>query len=668
VVLLGIALLLYLPLLGRRDIVTGHEARVAQTAREMARTWPWQNAEADRLHVARVVLTDIGSGVLRLYPATDGSMVWVNPWLVPVLQGLIRLQKPPLPYWCAAVPLKLFSAGNMGQGWVRLVPALLGALGVLLIYDLARLTIGRVGAKAAGLVWISSYLPFEEYRLAMPDPYLAFFTLVCVWAWVAASKKGWVHPTRWRSGGVAAWRGEGPVRTQLPHDSTTPLRGPLAVLLLFYLSLALGVLAKGPLIFMHVGIALGAYQACYRKRPAGRGWQHLLGIALFAAVATPWGIYIYRQVPDAAAVWRYESVGELSNNRENVRPWWFYAPAVVQISLPWAAAWLAGLVLPFWRRRNGHLDRREFFPIIWLGATILFFSLVNQKKNPYLLPVLPAQVLLIARALVALQGHARLTWARGRSSKRNARARETNSEKVPGETTAAPRDEAGYFLGAQAVIGAACSVVLVVLACRENPGAPRAAVVPAMGVAIAAGMLPLWFLLHRPRQWLTAQSIGYAILVLLTFEGVMTPRDNRRSARPVCKVAATLLNRPGTTVLLDVLAEEAAVYLPLGVDYGPGHRVLVIFDDQENVNLRKKAGRFAAYVPGDVPPGDGPVDPTYFRRWDTWLGGGHVTEARRVPVPGQGGDVRWKLFELTVDRKRFAGAKNLLSGRADNVR
>ena len=653
--LLGFALLLYLPLLGRRDIVTGHEARVAQTAREMARTWPWQNAEADRMHVDRVVLTDIGSGVLRLYPATDGSTISVNPWLVPVLQGLIRLQKPPLPYWCAAVPLKLFSGGNMGQGWARLVPALMGACAVLFIYGLGRLTIGRAGAWAAGLVWVSSYLPFEEYRLAMPDPYLAFFTLVCVWAWVAA----------------VALRTGGPEL----HLRT------FAVLVLFYLALALGVLAKGPLVFLHAGIALGAYHACYRRRPPGRLWQHLLGIVLFVAVAAPWVVYVYRQVPDAAAVWRYESIGELSSNRENVRPWWFYFPAALQISLPWAPVWLAGLVLPFVRRRNGRPDRRAFFPLVWYCTTVIFFSLVNQKKNPYLLPVLPAQVLLTARALVALLGHARLTWARGGKGRSRQgphpgplpEYREREQEGSPprdtshvieddpgeGKPPAARRDEAGYLLGAQAVIGAASAVALTVLLSRENPRAPLAGVVLVGFVGLTAGMLPLWLLLRRPRRWLTAQAIAYAVLVLLAFEGVQTPRDNRRSARPVCEAAVPLLRTPGTTVLGDVLAEEAAVYLPLGTDYGPGHHVLVIFDDQENVALRKKAGKFAAYVPGDVPPGDGPVDETYLRKWDTWTGGGRVTAARRVPVSGQAGDVRWKLFELTVDRKTFAGANNL---------
>ena len=109
-----------------------------------------------------------------------------------------------------------------------------------------------------------------------------------------------------------------------------------------------------------------------------------------------------------------------------------------------------------------------------------------------------------------------------------------------------------------------------------------------------------------------------------------------------------------------MLADEAAVYLPLDVADGTGgsfgHRLLLIFDDEKWANLRRKGGKAAALVRGPVPTGDGEVDERYLREWDDWIGGGKVVEARRVPVAGAPGDARWKLFELTVDRKVFATA------------
>ena len=52
--LFALALALSLPGLGAQDIVTSHEARVAQTARQMAQTWPW---DGRTLEVATLELT-----------------------------------------------------------------------------------------------------------------------------------------------------------------------------------------------------------------------------------------------------------------------------------------------------------------------------------------------------------------------------------------------------------------------------------------------------------------------------------------------------------------------------------------------------------------------------------------------------------------------------------
>src|SRR4030095_15373154 len=105
-------------------------------------------------------------------------------------------------------------------------------------------------------------------------------SLVCVWAWVAAP-----GTRRGRRGGTG-W------------------------LLLFYLSLALRLLAKGPVVLIHVVIAIVAYHVCYRRR-APRAWVgHLLGAALMLAIALPWPLAVLRAVPNAVQLWRYESGGE----------------------------------------------------------------------------------------------------------------------------------------------------------------------------------------------------------------------------------------------------------------------------------------------------------------------------------------------------------------------
>src|SRR3954465_9774393 len=119
--LLALALLLFLPMVGTRDVVTSHEARVVQTARQMAAAgWPW---EGRRGAVPVVGWRDV-EGRKELVRLPQKGTRDVNPWLVPVFNGSVRLQKPPLPYWCAAV---LFKVIGFGEGAARLPGAVMGA-------------------------------------------------------------------------------------------------------------------------------------------------------------------------------------------------------------------------------------------------------------------------------------------------------------------------------------------------------------------------------------------------------------------------------------------------------------------------------------------------------------------------------------------------------------
>src|SRR2546422_8690312 len=114
----------------------------------------------------------------------------------------------------------------------------------------------------------------------MADPYLAFFTLACVWAWVRASG----------SRRSAGW------------------------LVLFYLALALGLLAKGPVVLVHVGLAAAAYQVCYRRRAPLHPLGHTIGVLLLLAIALPWPLAVWRAGPAPPGLAGSESVGGRGGN------------------------------------------------------------------------------------------------------------------------------------------------------------------------------------------------------------------------------------------------------------------------------------------------------------------------------------------------------------------
>jgi len=564
-----LAALVFLSFLGRRDITTSHEARVAQTARQMAASgWPWS---AQPISVPIVGLRDTQSG-RRLAPLpAEGSML-VNPWLVPVINGHIRLQKPPLPYWCVATMFRLI---GIDEEWVRFPATILGVFGALLIYDLARKVFGARAAAPAALVWITTQFLVEQFRIATADPYLAFFTLLSVWAFAT-------------------------------HR-----------LVIVYAAIALGMLSKGPVIFVTAIPAIVAYRLLVRprawslKRPR-RHAAHLLGMALFFLVAMPWYAYIYLKIPHALELWRYESIGELSDNVEKARPWWLYALSALRIPLPWTPMWIAGVLLALAHGKRGLRSprgRKRLVPILWLASNLLFFSLANVKKDAYLLPVISAMALTSADAISVILALAR---------------RRKRFVEIP-----------AVLATAQAAIGVGVASVVLVLLWRTR-GAPDGSTGVVAG---AAALLVSLYALRpifraSPAQWIAVQSAAYAMSLIAMMGIQRAIAENERSPKEFGAHLSALLCDTQLPVDLDSLPEEVSFYLPLNLGGGDvdANRVVVVIDDNRR----------------NLETGRNKPDAAFFA---SRVDNANILDIRRIPLKDDGGG-RWKAYELVIDRSR----------------
>lgn len=462
--------------LGRGRIVTPHEARVADTALTMAQSgMPWSAA-----------------------PVKFQSRQ-VNPWLIPVFQGSIRLKKPPLPYWCTAAAFMVLGAG---PGSARLPTALLGIGAAALVYCLARDLAGRRTAFWAALAWVSTFFIADEFRKTMADPYLAFFSLGALAAWVRLSQRAADHRR---------------------HVWTA----------IFYGAIAFGLLAKGPVLLLHLVIPIALHGLLYRRWPRLGLSAHALGMATVLLIALPWPVYVLRHIPDALEIWRFESVGEFSDNVRNARPWWFYIPSLFQLSLPWTPVWVLAIYLSLRRKR-----RELAFAAGWCAAIVLIFSFVHMKKNAYLLPLMPAQCLLVGRALALLCAGARLK---------------------------APRQWSKWILDAQVLlgIGFALGIAAMVIVGPVETGRRRTASAPsrpsiaqvkeriagpagaAAGVCVVAGLLPmLRAVSRRMERRILVQAAVYSILIVFTLVFIEAEKANRRE--PSMSFAAGTINRSPT--------------------------------------------------------------------------------------------------------------------------
>jgi 4-amino-4-deoxy-L-arabinose transferase-like glycosyltransferase len=376
-------------------------------------------------------------------------------------------------------------------------------------------------------------------------------------------------------------------------------------------------------------------------------WSHVVGVLLFVALAAPWPWYVVRHVPHAIELWQYESIGELGENQEKARSWWLYAATSFQLALPWTPLWIAGMALAVtrsrWRKRKispshaiprargtvpgiGYAEpslsapAREWlhrhnrgksraFALAWLVFTVGFFSLAHVKKNAYLLPVMPAFVLLAADAAALL-----VAWGR-----------RTRFADLPGVAATV-----------QAAIGlGAAGVVLSLLYRLHDPRADRVAGMVTAGIALVVAALALREIFaKRPRRWFAVQTLAYALVLfaLIGFDRVAV--DNARSPKYFARAVAQLLSEPGMPPLLvRQLPEEVSAYLPLNLpDGSDADRVLMVIDDNrlEIPRGKKRPEDFIAPL----------------------IEGGHPTAITRIPVNASDGAGRWQLYEVLIDRTR----------------
>ena len=291
-------------------------------------------------------------------------------------QDDVRYKKPVGIYWLQSVAIETASALGLPRAqlriWLYRMPSLFGAIGaVLLTYWAALAFVTRRGAVLAALIMASSVLLGVEARLAKTDAMLLFAVVAAMGA-MARVYLSWK-------------RGENPAHP--------PWSWPAV----FWTALAAGILLKGPLILMFVGLAIVTLAIpdrsaawIWRLRPA---W----GLIWMLVLVLPWFVAIFWRAGDAFFA---DSIGgdmlsKLAAQESHG------APPGVYLLLFWLTFWpgapLAGMAAPaVWRTRR---ESGVQFLLAWLVPSWIVFELVLTKLPHYVLPLYPAIAILTVGAL-----------------------------------------------------------------------------------------------------------------------------------------------------------------------------------------------------------------------------------------------------------------------------
>lgn len=299
------------------------------------------------------------------YAQIAREMLARRDWITPVLGGKPWLEKPILYYWETMLSYTIFGVSD----WAARIPSAVDAtLVVVAVYLFLRRF--RPGFQLDGALMAASAAAMIGFaRAASTDMPLAAAFSVAMLAWYA-------------------W-----------HESGKP-----AYLAGFYVFLALGTLAKGPVAVFVAALIISLYAGASGTH--GWIWSTLWipGILLFSVLCLPWYIAVQLRNPGFFRVFILQhNLARFSTDVfHHEQPFWYFLLAILLALVPWTILAVQGLVETlrvWWTEGRGVFvseDKLNLFLAIWLITPVVFFSLSRSKLPGYILPAVPAGTLLLA--------------------------------------------------------------------------------------------------------------------------------------------------------------------------------------------------------------------------------------------------------------------------------
>jgi 4-amino-4-deoxy-L-arabinose transferase-like glycosyltransferase len=289
-------------------------------------------------------------------------------------QDEVRYKKPVGIYWLQAGVVKTAAAFGVPRAlttiWLYRIPSLAGAIGaVLLTYWTALAFVSRRAAVLAALMMAGSILLGTEARLAKTDAML----LLTVVAAMGVLARVYLAQHRDASAAPSGW----------------------ALPAIFWTALAAGVLLKGPVILLFVGLTVAALMIVDRSLRWLWALRPVAGLAWCALLVLPWFLAIVVKAGDTFFVDSVERdmLAKVFSGQEA-----HGAPPGAYFIAFWATFWpgatFTGLALPsVWASRREPGTR---FLLAWIVPSWIVFELVVTKLPHYVLPLYPAIAILIA--------------------------------------------------------------------------------------------------------------------------------------------------------------------------------------------------------------------------------------------------------------------------------
>lgn len=281
-------------------------------------------------------------------------------WLVPRLDSLPFIHKPPMLHWLSSIAMHIFGV----HVWVvRLVPVLAASLLLIGTYLFVRKYLSQKIAELSILMMATNLLFFGSSQYVNHDLLLATGITLSVFCLVDFS-----------------------------------LCNRKAMLFLGYFFAASAFLTKGLIGILIPGMILLPwllYTRQYKRIPA---FFNPFALLFLAALTLPWLYQMQQIYPDFLHYFFIDQQFNRfhSNQFNNKQSWFFYLVILLVSLLPW-------LLTLRWTGLRTMLQQQRLNPIgqlliWWLVSVVIFFSIPPSKLAGYILPALTPLIILCAVA------------------------------------------------------------------------------------------------------------------------------------------------------------------------------------------------------------------------------------------------------------------------------
>ncbi|MDB6063599.1 MAG: dolichyl-phosphate-mannose-mannosyltransferase family protein [Verrucomicrobiaceae bacterium] len=301
------------------------------------------------------------------YPEIAREMMLSGDYITPKINGIVFLDKPALYYWLQTVSFHIFGVHSWS---VRLMPALFGVLGVVVVFVTSAKLFSRRAGWWSAIILATSPLYFLSSQYADMNIEIAVLVTTALCFFLLGNSAGIGSKER-RNLFLAAW-----------------------------LAMGLGIMTKGLIGIVFPAMIIGAWVCVGWRWRQLRHFHFLKGILIIGIICLPWFLAVQNRNPQFFHFFFiYQQFDRFTGSGfNNVFPVWFYVPVIAVGFLPWSV-WLPSALREQWQRARNKISDENAdayqLLLLWPLLILIFFSIPTSKVVGYILPTLPPLAMLM---------------------------------------------------------------------------------------------------------------------------------------------------------------------------------------------------------------------------------------------------------------------------------